>query len=442
LTGNTDFSQVEVDEQQINLTRFPLFFPEKREFFLENSGIFQFGDLPGERGARSGETQLFFSRRIGLSDEGEPIPIWGGARLSGQVGNFRVGLLNMQTKDTHTESANNFAVARIKRNIFANSDVGAIFVNRQGHGDDYNRAAGLDGNFRFGQSYTVNGYLAKTFSNDLRGRDVAKKITNQWRDNLLTIQAIYTDLQENFNPEVGFTERVGVRSVRSRIEVKPRPPRNALIREFRPHVYPHYQMDEDNRLLTRTMHYGFDVLFHNGSVVEVKHETFFDRLDEPFAIRRIPPAVTIPGGDYNFDLWGMELQSDPSKMLFGTLDYRNGSFYSGDRTTIVAAGTFRPNYRFSVEGRYTRNDVALKEGAFTNDLISSRVNYFFSTRMFLSAFIQYNSDRKQVTSNIRFNFIHHPLSDLFLVYNEQRDTTGGEQNDRAVTLKYTHLLSF
>jgi hypothetical protein len=443
LTGNTDFSHVEVDEQQINLTRFPLFFPEKREFFLENSGIFQFGDIPGERGGRAAETQLFFSRRIGLSDEGEPIPIWGGARLSGPVGKFRLGFLTMQTKETSTEPGNNFAVARVKRNVFANSDIGAIFVNRQAsEGDDYNRAAGVDGNFRFGQNFTLNGYLAKTFTDELRGRDLAKKVTSQWRDNLITVQAIVTDQQENFNPEVGFTERTGVRSIRSRIEVRPRPPKNPVIREFRPHVYPHYQMDEDNRLLTRTFHYGFDVLFHNGSVVEVKHETAFDRLDEPFRIRRIPPLVTIPAGDYDFNLWGLELQSDPSRRFSGTLDYRNGDFYSGTRTTLVTSGTIRPNERFSVEGRYTHNDVQVREGSFTTNLISSRVSYFFSTRMFLSTLIQYNSDRKQVTSNIRFNFIHHPLSDLFLVYNEQRDTSGAGINDRALTLKYTHLVTF
>jgi hypothetical protein len=443
LTGNTDFSDVEVDEQQINLTRFPLFFPEKREFFLENSGIFQFGDIPGERGSRSYETQLFFSRRIGLSDEGEPIPIWGGARLSGQVGRFRVGLLNMQTKETNTEPGNNFTVTRVKRDVFANSDIGAIFINRQAsEGNDYNRAAGVDGNFRFGQNFTLNGYLAKTFTDGLRGRDLARKLTSQWRDNLITVQAIFTDQQENFHPEVGFTERTGIRSLRSRIELKPRPPRNRLIREFRPHAYPHYQMDQDNRLLTRTFHYGFDVLFHNGSVIEVKHETTFDRLDEPFRIRRVPPLVTIPAGDYNFNLWGLELQSDPSRRFSGTLDYRNGDFYTGTRTTLVATGIMRANERFAVEGRYTHNDVELREGSFTTTLISSRISYFFSTRMFLSTLLQYNSDRKQVTSNIRFNFIHRPLSDLFLVYNEQRDTSGAGIHDRALTLKYTHLFSF
>jgi hypothetical protein len=443
LTGNTDFSQVEVDEQQINLTRFPLFFPEKREFFLENSGIFQFGDVPGERGMRAAETQLFFSRRIGLSDDGEPIPIWGGARLSGQVGQYRLGFLNMQTKETPAGPGNNFAVARVKRNILANSDIGAIFINRQAsEGKDYNRTAGVDGNFRFGQNFTVNGYLAKTFTDGLQDHDLARKVTTQWRDNLVTIQTIFTELQENFNPEVGFTERVGVRTFRSRLELKPRPPRNSLIREFRPHVYPNYQMDEDNRLVTRSFHYGFDTVFHNGSVIEIKHESFFDRLDEPFRIRQIPPAVTIPRGDYNFNLWGLEMQSDPSRRFFGTLDYRNGSFYTGDRITVVATGTFRANERFAVEGRYTRNNVSLREGSFINNLIASRINYYFSTRMFLNALIQYNSDRKQVTSNIRFNFIHHPLSDLFVVYNEQRDTSGAGQNDRAVTLKYTHLFSF
>ena len=443
LTGNTDFSQVEVDEQQINLTRFPLFFPEKREFFLENSGLFQFGDISGERGQRSAETQLFFSRRIGLSEDGEPIPIWGGARLSGQVGKYRLGFLNMQTKETRLGPGNNFAVARVKRNIFANSDIGAIFINRQAsEGKDYNRAAGVDGNFRFGQNFTVNGYLAKTFTDGLQDHNLTRKVTTQWRDNLVTVQAIFTELQENFNPEVGFAERVGVRTFRSRLELKPRPPRNPLIREFRPHIYPNYQMDEDNRLVTRSFHYGFDTVFQNGSVIEVKHESFFDRLDEPFRIRQIPPSVTIPRGDYNYNLWGLELQSDPSKKFFGTLDYRNGSFYTGDRITMVATGTFRANERFAVEGRYTRNNVKLREGSFINNLIASRVNYFFSTRMFLNALIQYNSDRKQVTSNIRFNFIHHPLSDLFVVYNEQRDTSGAGQNDRAVTLKYTHLFSF
>ena len=174
----------------------------------------------------------------------------------------------------------------------------------------------------------------------------------------------------------------------------------------------------------------------------MQHDTNFDRLDQPFPIRQVPQQISIPVGDYNFSTWGLVLVSDPSKKLFGTLDYTKGKFYSGDITTLVASGTFRPTYRFSVENRYSRNDVQLKEGAFTTHLFRSRINYYFSTRMFLSAFLQYNSDRKQVSSNIRFNFIHRPLSDLFVVYNEQRDVSGAGRTDRAFTIKYTHLLSF
>ncbi len=444
LTLNTDFSQVEVDEQQINLTRFPLFFPEKREFFLENSGVFQLGDIPFELGpARSRETQLFFSRRIGLSEDREPVSILGGARLSGQLGKFSLGLLNMQTQDADDGTpGSNFAVTRVKRDILANSDIGAIVVNRQGsERGDFNRTFGVDTNFRFWQNLTINGYLAKTQTDGLSGRDLARKVTGQWRDNLLLFQVVFSETQENFNPEVGFTSRPGVetRFIRNRIELRPRPPRNPIIREFQPHMIIRYFMDENNRIITKQGHYALQVDFHDGSSFEIFYAPEFDRLDSPFQIR---PDFAIPVGDYKFDAWHLELATDPSKMLFGTLNFAKGNFYSGKRTSLTATGTFRPNYRFSVENRYSLNDVDLEEGSFTTHLVRSRINYYFSTRMFLSAFLQYNSDRNLISSNIRFNFIHRPLSDLFVVYNEDRDISGTGRTDRAFTVKYTHLISF
>ena len=446
LTLNTDFSQVEVDEQQINLTRFPLFFPEKREFFLENTGVFQFGDIPLERGpSRSNETQLFFSRRIGLSEERTPVPILGGARLSGQLGKFSLGLLNMQTQDANDGTpGSNFAVTRVKRDILANSDIGVIVINRQGsqHGD-LNRTFGVDANFRFFENLTINGYLAKTQTDELSGRDLARKITGQWRDNLFRVQVIFAETQENFNPEVGFTPRRGTetRSFRSRIELRPRPPRNPIIREFHPHFGLLYHMDENNRTITKEAHYAFQMIFHNGSSLEVHYDPDLDRLDLPFDIRR-DASLLVPPGDYRFGPWTLELGSDPSKKLFGTMNFTKGDFYSGKRTSMTATGTFRPNYRFSVENRYGLNDVDLQEGSFTTHLFRSRINYHFSTRMFLSAFLQYNSDRSLISSNVRFNFIHRPLSDLFVVYNEDRDVSGAGRTDRAFTVKYTHLISF
>ncbi|MBI4484067.1 MAG: carbohydrate binding family 9 domain-containing protein [Acidobacteria bacterium] len=442
LTSHTDFSQVEVDEQQINLTRFPLFFPEKREFFLENAGIFQFGDIPLERGPdRSRETQLFFSRRIGLSEEGEPIPILGGARLSGHVGKFSLGLLNMQTKRGGDHfPGNNFTVLRLKRDLFANSDVGAVWIHRGASGGkDFHRTAGADANFRFWQNLTVNAFLAQTQADGVSDADRAHKVSAQWRDNFLRFQLIYADIQENFKPEVGFVQRTGVRSIRHRFELHPRPPKNPVLREFHPHLLITYFMDQSNRTLTKEVHIHGEILFHNGGRLELQYNPQFERLDHPFRIR---PHLLLPVGDYRFRPWTLEADTDKSKKLFGTLEFRKGEFYSGKLTTVLTAGTFRPNDRFSLEGRYTLNEARLLQGSFTTRLLSLRINYSFSTRMFLNGLFQYNSDRRQVSSNIRFNFIHRPLSDLFMVYNEQRDVSGAGRTDKALIVKYTHLLAF
>ncbi|MBI4443169.1 MAG: carbohydrate binding family 9 domain-containing protein [Acidobacteria bacterium] len=442
LTANTDFSQVEVDEQQINITRFSLFFPEKREFFLENEGIFQFGDLPAERGPnRSRETQLFFSRRIGLSPQGEPLPIWGGARLSGQVGNYSLGLLNMQTKNAAGQPGNNFTVARVKRNILANSDIGAIFINRQAsQGDDFHRSWGVDANFRFYQNLTFNSYLAQTFNDGVTGKNWTHKIAGEWRDNFTRFQVIYTDIEDNFIPEVGFTQRKNVRFVRTRVELHPRPRNNRFIREIRPHGYINYFVDQNNRTVAKEGHYApFEVLFHNGSRFEVFYAPFFDRLDRPFQIRT---NIALPAGDYLYGQWNIEADTDPSKILSALLVFAKGSFFSGDITTWESTLTFRPNYRFSWVNQFTRNRVELPQGNFTTTLWRSRFNYYFNTRMFLSALIQYNSDRRLVSSNIRFNFIHRPLSDLFLVYNEEREVSGVRRLDRAISIKYTHMIAF
>jgi hypothetical protein len=442
LTANTDFSQVEVDEQQVNLTRFPLFFPEKREFFLENDGIFQFGDISAERGPdRARETQLFFSRRIGLSEEGEPIPIWGGMRLSGHVGNYSIGLLNMQTKEFQDRPGNNFSAVRLKRNILANSDVGVIFTNRQAtEGKDYNRAWGADANFKFGQNVAFNGYLAQTKSDGLRGEDWTRKITADYRERLVRFSAIYSDVEENFRPELGFTQRTDVRYLRGRNEWFLRPFRSSILREWRPHIYITYQMDQENRPVAKDGHYAVvDFSFQNGAGFEVFYNTLFDRLEEPFQIRS---DIAIPPGDYPYAQWVIEANSDASKMVFATLALRTGTFYTGDITQTTITGSFRPNYRFFVENRYTRNDVELREGSFSTHLFRTKMDYYLSTRMFLNAFLQYNSDRKQVTSNIRFNFIHRPLSDLFLVFNEAREVSGARRTDRALTIKYTHMIAF
>ena len=469
LTANTDFSQVEVDEQQVNLTRFSLFFPEKREFFLENDGMFQFGDLHGDRGPnRSLETQIFFSRRIGLADDGTPIPIWGGGRLSGKIGNYSVGLLEMQTKN-HSKfvtdrsgnlvrqdiQGDNFGVLRVKRNLLANSDIGAIFINRQAsQGKDYNRTMGVDANLRIHENYSVNAFLAKTRTDGLEGKDLAEKVSFLYHDSLWKSLTVWTDLQENFNPEVGFTQRTGTRFVRHRSDLYIRPKGSRFVREFNPHILVNYFMDESNRLVTTNNHYAFQVFFQSGASMEVHFDPQFDRLDSPFEIRRNPltPSVTIPVGKYEDYFYSLELGSDPSKVLSANFALEKGPYYGGNKNTVNLSGAFRPSYRFAVEPKYSINRIALSSAVvngvagqsvvFSTHLLSTRVSYYSSTRMYLSTLLQYNSDRKQLTSNIRFDLIHRPLSDLFLVYNEARDTSGADKTDKSFIVKYTHMFAF
>ena len=346
----------------------------------------------------------------------------------------------MQTKEFGSGPGNNFSALRVKRNLLANSDIGAIFVNRQAaQGKDYNRAWGVDGNFKFRQKFSVNGYMAQTFTDHLKDENGTEKLSAEWLDRLMRLSLIFADEDQNFNPEMGFTQRTGVRYLRGRSEWFLRPRRNSLIRQVRPHFYYTIQWDQDIHPLSKEKHYALiELAFQNGAGFEVFYDNLFERLREPFQIRS---NIAIPVGDYDYTEWVIEANSDASRMLSGDLSFRIGDFYSGDITQMTLNGTFRPNYRLSIANRYTLNDVTLPQGTFTTHLFRTKVDYYFSTRMFLNAFIQYNSDRKLVTSNIRLNFIHHPLSDLFLVYNEAREVSGTRRNDRAFTIKYTHMLA-
>ncbi len=466
VTANTDFSQVEVDEQVVNLTRFAVVFPEKREFFLENSGIFQFGDVPGERGPdRQKEMQLFFSRRIGLFPDGHPrqgeeLGILGGGRLSGRVGAYTLGLITMQTKSVENDSqtavndslpSNNFTVVRVKRDVLANSDVGAVLVNRQASGGtDYNRSYGADANFLFLQNLTINGWVAQTKTDGLScdgGSCTAKKLGFNWRDNRYRFQAVYNDIGRNFNPEVGLkgmpAGRESGRSVRATAEFHLRPPRNPVIREVHPHPRWTIITEPDGTGISyREIHYGLaEIFFHNGARAEVSYNSRLERIEKPFVLPS-SPGVIAPAADYRYGYWQYEGESDQSRALFATWDIQAGSFFTGKSRTVNVSATVRPGYRWSVQTSLVNSHVTVPGAEYTNRVVRTRFTYSVSTRMFVNALVQYNSAKKQVTSNLRFDFIHRPLSDLYIVLNEARDTSGLLHDDRIFTVKYTHMLSF
>src|SRR5262245_33128068 len=303
-TVNTDFSQVEADEEQVNLTRFDLFFPEKRSFFLENAATFQFGEPQA--------VDLFFSRRIGLTPSGLPIGILAGARLSGQAGPYQLGFLNMQTEttfggpsETLLAPANNYTVARVKRSVFHRSDVGAIFRNRFSTGDyasvgGQNRAYGADANLAVSENGKIFAFIARSDTADGVGSDYSGRALYDFRNNLWNLRAGYTQVGDRFNAEVGFVPRVGFRRPEVRVEFTPEPEGIPWIRRFSPHALVQRFYGFDGLLQTALGHYDFEINLENGGETGFLLERRSDRPEVPFTIFRDRDGnqVVIPPGLY------------------------------------------------------------------------------------------------------------------------------------------------
>ena len=437
LTANTDFSQVEADTQQINLTRFSLFFPEKREFFLENADLFQFGNSgSGFRAQR--DLIPFFSRRIGLS-RGRVVPIFGGARLSGKAGQYRLGMISMQADQSEETPSTNFSVLRVSREVLSRSDIGAIFVNKHTNNGHNNSTYGVDANLTFFQYLDVSSYLLKTETSGVSGEDKAGDLSVEWNDRFLNLKAEHLSIQDNFNPEVGFVPRTGIRKSTGEVTLRPRPGEAIpWIREYRPSASVHYITDQENTLESRQADQNISVVFEDSSNVWVTRRSHFERLDEPFEIRS---GQFIPVGDYYYVEYLGSASSNRSRMFSGGIWLSRGSFFDGNKNSYQLDFAFRPSYHFAAEVDWRREDLDLPSGDFKTNLVTTRMNYSFTPKIFLDALIQYNSTVEEISSNLRFNFIYKPLSDLFLVYNERRSITG-DVLDRGIILKLTYIFDF
>lgn len=439
-TVNTDFAQVEADDVQINLTRFPLFFPEKREFFLENAGLFTFGS----GGMGSPRVIGFHSRRIGIEDGGE-VPILAGARLTGKAGGWNLGVLTMQTDDVDAAGlpTENHSVLRVQRDLGSRSSVGVLVTNQQAGGDDYNRGLGLDGRWAATGNLTIDGWWMSTQTGAVEpgidDSEWAGAVNGDWSDGTWNVSGSVTEIGEAFNPELGFVSRLGVRSYDSTVMWTPYFPDSPAVRNHSPHVSFGYLTDRHGRLLTRRWHLDWDTYLRRGDKLSVAHNRMFEQLDLPF---EIVPGVVIPPGAYSFEEVNLELQSDQSRPVYASLNYTWGDFWDGTRKNLRTSVGFRLGARFSSGVSWDRNDVELGAGAFVTDLWRMRLSYDFNTSLFLSGLFQYDSLTNQFLSNVRVNFIHTPGADVFLVYNERRLTEDPTLIDRALILKVTHLLRF
>ena len=460
-TYNTDFAQVEVDEQQVNLTRFSLFFPEKREFFLESRGTFDFGQSvrfgtsSGPGGARRGggffgssnAPTVFFSRRIGLQG-GQTVPILGGGRLTGKAGDFTVGALNIQTDDALSGAAasTNFTVMRIKRDILRRSQIGGIFTGRSvsTKGPGGNQVYGLDAAFSFYDNVNFTGYYTKSQTSGLVGDDESYQAAFTYNGDLYAFQLDHLLVGDNFNPEIGFMRRDDFRRTYTAAQYSPRPQSLDAIRQFTWRGTLDYTTSASTGLIeTRISQLSFNTEFENSDQFNLDVQDSYELLDVPF---QITPDVAIPIGGYSFADYYVSYALGSQRLISGTISLQRGSFFSGDITAVgYRRGRVEITRQFSISPGISINNIDLPQGRFTTKLVTSRFTYTLTPRMFFGGLLQYNSSTNALSSNLRLRWEYQPGSELFVVYNDVRDTelrsTPLLQN-RAFIIKFTKLLRF
>jgi hypothetical protein len=432
----TDFAQVEADEQQINFTRFSLFFPEKRTFFLENAASFQVGMGSVENERR--DLVPFFSRRIGLSPTGQPIPVTGGLRLTGRAGRQGVGLLTMQTGDVGADPGANFTVAGLTREIAPTATAGAFYFGRETAGSDsFNRVGGIDLLLTPRREIEIEAFAmrseTRTLAGDWAGRAGFRLDTNAHRARLGLVH-----VGEAFRHDLGFVRRRGIASLFGSYERLFRPGNTqAVVREHGVRAEVEATGgDRYERMLTQVGSVTSETSFRDGSIARARVSSTIEHLDAPFTVGS---DLTIAPGRYAFETVGVEYQWDPSATISGNLEIELGEYWNGNRQTSGGGVRVRMNEHVAASASLTRNAIDLPQGTFAGNLVRLRLDWSFTPRMFLNAFVQYNGESDAWLSNIRFNFIHRPLSDIYLVWNETR--LPGETR-RALLLKYTHLIAF
>jgi len=437
-TVNPDFGQVEVDQQVVNLSRFSVFFPEKRDFFLENAGIFLMG--------REGSNQLFFTRRIGLTEDGKPLPIDYGAKMTGKVGPYSVGFLQVQSReagDPETESfvpRQQFTVARIKRDVFGRSSIGAMVVNRQGGLDSrYNRAAGIDALINLSDHWQIISFLMGTSTPGMRSSFVSGRVGSYFENDRFRIATVYEDIGSNFNPEVGFVERNGVRQYFGQFAYKPRPRFLPFVRQMQFETQNEYYENRAGKLETRQTEVTWETEFQNSSQLNTRFlEKVTDVLRQPFEIR---PGSTIPPGTYGFNRPWISFSSNKSKKIGFSVREKWGDFYSGRRFESSASAIARPSEHFILELSESYNRVHLPQGSFSTNLFGGRASYNFSRKLLSAVFVQLNQAARLSSVNLRLRYIFRPNSDLFVIYN-QTTGRGLERPSYQFQVKLTYNLTW
>jgi len=457
LTYNPDFAQVEADEQQVNLTRFSLFFPEKREFFLEGQGIFNFGvggrtgggggGGGGEGGGGGGTAPtLFYSRGIGLQG-GRPIPIVAGARVTGKVGAFDVGAVNIQTDDEPAAGAasTNFTVLRLRRDIFARSSVGALFERRSRSvvaGGGSNLAWGLDGWLALSSEGGLLGYFADTRTRGLNGPRQSYRGQFTWDADQWGLRLDHLFVGADFNPEIGLARRKDFRQSVVSGRVAPRPRSIPSIRQITLQGDIDYvESASDGYVESRDLGGQLRVEFESSDQVGVSFSEKYEYLAQVETIS----GAQIPGGRYSFREVEASYTFGPQRPISATVSARRGSYYAGNISSVgLRQGRIELTPRLSIEPTLSLNWIRLPQGAFDQHVAVTRLTYTLTPRVFVSGLVQYNSGDDSFSSDLRLRWEWAPGSELFVVYTEARDTDvvdrWSEPVSRGLVIKANRLL--
>ncbi len=465
LTINTDFAETEVDSRQVNLTRFPLRFPEQREFFLEGSGVFS---LSG--------ADPFFSRRIGLV-EGQEVPIDFGARLGGQVGNYEVGLYQVRTGETTLEAGNNgarrpwaaedFTVGRVRRSLFEQSHVGLIYTRRAS--DSVAGAAALEdrhtvgADFDFFTSQFLGSYNAQVegfllyHTDPLAGGDLsaserrAAGVDLAFPNDLWRLSSSHREFGEQWDPALGFVERRGYRRHAPTLTFAPRPERWDSIRQTEHEIEFEYLTDLDNRLLTRNLEITpLQINFESGDRVGFEIGRNFERLDRVFTVYGSgADAIRIQPGDYDSDSWSFDASTAGRRMLSGTLEFEHSEFWGGERDTLDVSGTVRSRGGMQLTTTYQHNEVSLPQGDFETNLLRLSWAWNLSPWTSLTGNVQYDDLSEVVGVYARLRWTVQPGNDVFLVWSNNWLYDDGPLADsrfstlsRGGALKFNYTLRF
>jgi hypothetical protein len=435
-TYRTDFSQIEADEQQINLTRFSLFFPEKRQFFLENPASFQIGLAAVEAERR--DLVPFFSRRIGLSASGQPTPVIGGLRLTGRPTGYGLGLLTMQTDEFEGQPGANFTVARVRRDIMGTATVGGFYFGRETTGSgSFNRVTGVDLRLAPRQELEFEAFAMRSETDDAAG-DWAGRTSFKLDANAHRASAGLVHIGDAFRHDLGFVPRRGIATLFGSYERVFRPANTgALIREQTLGASIDATSDDRyDRALTRVGSLFYRLQLRDGALLNASVNSASERLDAPFTVGS---NLRVEAGEHAFESVAVDYRTDQSARVSGNVGIEAGDYWTGSQRVASGGLRFRLNAHVAASANVTRNAIELPTGSFTADLARFRLDWSFTPRMFLNAFVQYNGEADSWLSNIRFNLIHRPLSDIYVVWNETRQP--GDTR-RAVLLKYTHLIAF